>query len=124
MASSPREQECGSGLGTAMGYNSADHFLHLLLHCAFSNVDFFGVWFFFFSPAQAARIGKWMLNQADSFLMTKTWTQTDEVQGSGNLQTHVVCRNIQPQAKGKRKHLHGENAVKSRYLLIHFPDLS
>jgi len=41
-----------------------------------------------------------MLNQADSFLMTQMWTQTDEMQGSSNLQTRVVCCNIQPQAKG------------------------
>lgn len=54
-----------------------------------------------------------MLNQADSFLMAKLWTQTDEVQGTGNLQTHVVCCNIQPQAKGKMKHLHVGKAVTS-----------
>ena len=82
-----------------------------------------GFWLGFFS-VQTTGMGKWMLNRADSFLMTKLWTQTDEVQGSSNLQTRVVCCNIQPQAKGKRKHLHVENAVKSRYLLIHFPDLS
>lgn len=56
---------------------------------------------------------KQMLNQADSFLMTKLWTQTDEAQGSGNLQTHVVCGNVQLQAKGKMKHLHVEKAVTS-----------
>lgn len=117
MASNPWEQECGNGLGTAVGYNSADH---LLLHCAFPNVVVLvGVF-----SVQTARMVKCMLNQADSFLMTKMWTQTYEVQGSSNLQTHVVCCNIQPRARGKRKHLHVENAVKSRYLLIHFPDLS
>lgn len=47
-----------------------------------------------------------MLNEAGSFPTTERWTQTDEVQGSSNLQTRVVCCNIQPQAKGKRKHLH------------------
>lgn len=85
MASNPWEQECGNGLGTAMGYNSAGY---PLLDCAFPNVG--ALCYLVFFSSSVRQDSKWMLNQADSFPVTKMWTQTDEVQGSGNLQTHVV----------------------------------
>lgn len=63
-----------------MGCNSAEH---LLLHCVLLNA---GVWVRLFL-VQPARMSEKILNQADSVLMTKMQTQTDEVQGSGDLQT-------------------------------------
>lgn len=74
-----------NGLDTPLGYNSADH---LLLHSVLLSA---GDWFGLFL-VQPARMGKRILNQADSLLMTKMQTQTDEVQGSGDLQTRCLLQ--------------------------------
>lgn len=45
-----------------------------------------------FYLVQPARMSKRLLNQADSLLMTKMHIQTDEVQGSGDVQTHCLLQ--------------------------------
>lgn len=84
VASTPGRRNL-DGLGTPMGHNSAHH---LLLHCVLLND---GVWVRLFL-VQPARMSKRILNQADSLLMTKIQTQTDEVQGSGDLQERCLLQ--------------------------------
>lgn len=74
MASNPWEQACGNGLGTAMGQT---------IFCFIVPSQMLGFWLGLFL-VQTARMGKRMLNQADSFLMTKIGTQTDA----------VICRHV------------------------------
>lgn len=94
-----------------MGYHSDDNLCFTLPSQMLIYWLFFPLWF-----RQQRGVKSDCLFSEDpiDWNMGPDWWST----GSSNLQTNVICCNTQPQAKGKRKHLHGKNILGSAICLL------